>query len=55
MNNVKAIYRTRNILARTISEIVVQADPQRALASFYQLNLSVEFPAYILDQKTVIS
>jgi hypothetical protein len=43
MNNVKAMYRTRNILARTISEIVVQADPQRAL--------SVGFPAYILDAK----
>jgi hypothetical protein len=43
MNNIKAMYRTPNILASTISEIVVQADPQRAL--------SVGFSAHILDAK----
>jgi len=36
MNNVKAMYRTRDILARTIWEIVVRVDLQRALASAYR-------------------
>ena len=36
MNNVKAMYRTRYILARTISEIVVRADLQTGLASSYR-------------------
>jgi len=35
MNNVKAMYRTRDILARTIWEIV-RVDLQRALASAYR-------------------
>jgi hypothetical protein len=48
MNNLKAMYRTRNILASTISEIVVQADPQRALFSGI-------FRLHFGRQKTVIS
>jgi hypothetical protein len=39
MNNVKAMYRTRNILARTISEIAVRVDPKTALASSYRAQL----------------
>jgi hypothetical protein len=50
MNSVKAMYRTRNILASTISEIVVGADPQQALVYSYR-----EFPDHNLDAKTVIS
>src|SRR5207248_10262308 len=36
INNVKAMYRTRYILARTIWEIVVRVDLQRALAFSYR-------------------
>src|SRR5690348_1936363 len=36
MNSVKAMYRTRNILARTISEIVVRNDLQKALPFSYR-------------------